>query len=141
MKNSLITLFIIALLLSCNTQNQGNNFDKAENEVMAIHDEIMPKMGEIMELKSNLKEKLKAIDSTSKEFGILKPKIDSLNWLLDQAENGMMDWMSQYDADSLKALSKEEGIKYLTSQKMKIDSVKQMTLQNLEKVKQYLGKK
>jgi DNA repair exonuclease SbcCD ATPase subunit len=139
MKNSIKISILFFIMCACNTQKEEANVDKIEAEVMAIHDEVMPKMGEIMELKSKLADKLKATDSTSNQYKSLKQKTDSLNYLLDKADNGMMDWMNQYKADTLALLSKENGVMYLTDQKAKILEVQEMTKKNLEPVKQYLN--
>ncbi len=138
MKKIFLSIFTAVLLFNCNSNS--NNLDKLESDVMAVHDEIMPKMGEIMSLKSKLADKLKATDSTSTNYSQVKAKIDSLNSLLTIADDGMMDWMEQYNADTLKVISAENGANYLKAQKEKIDAVKSITLKNLADVNDFLKK-
>lgn len=141
MNNIILSFALAIVLLSCNSKAEKENTSKLNEEVMAVHDEIMPKMSEIMELKSKLTDSLKVVDSTSVQYPILKQKTDSLNRLLDEADNAMMDWMNQYKPDTLETINAEEGAKYLTDQKNKIMIVKDITLKNLEPVKQFLNRK
>lgn len=137
MKKSIIIL--ATLFLSCNG-GENQKLEILQDEVMAIHDEVMPKMGEIMSLKEQLNTSLAAIDSTKANYGAIKVASDSLTNLLTEADNNMMDWMDEYNADTLKAISVEDGIKYLMEEKSKIGAVKELTNKNIDAVKQYLKK-
>jgi hypothetical protein len=139
MKNSLKLIAISLFTLACNDGSKGE-VEKLEAEVMAIHDEIMPKMGDIMSLKEDLNANLKLVDSTATNYSKLKQETDSLSYLLTDADNGMMDWMDEYNADTLAAISSEDAAKYLLEQKTKINSVKEITLKNIDAVKKYLKK-
>jgi chromosome segregation ATPase len=141
MKKILISTIAGLFLMSCNNNNDESKMKQLEDEVMAVHDEVMPKMGEIMDLKSKLTESLKELDSTSAQYSALKQKTDSLKTLLDVADTQMMDWMNQYNPDTLNTLDIEQATKYLTDQKNKITMVKDNTLKNIEPAKQYLNKK
>jgi hypothetical protein len=139
MKKSLKLIAISLFAFACSDSSKGE-VEKLEAEVMAVHDEIMPKMGDIMSLKEDLIANLKKVDSTSTNYPKLKQETDSLSYLLTDADNGMMDWMDEYNADTLAAISSEEGAKYLLKQKTKINSVKEVTLKNIDAVKKYLKK-
>lgn len=133
-----LPLFLLTFcLFACSNENR---IETLQDEVMAIHDEVMPKMGEIMNLKDELANNLKALDSTSANYSSIKLKSDSLSYLLTEADNGMMDWMDEYNADTLKAISAEDGEKYLIEQKSKINSIKEITNKNIEEAKKYLKK-
>ncbi len=132
-----LALLLLTIIFGCTTENK---IEGLQDEIMAIHDEIMPKMGEIMNLKNDLATNLKATDSTSANYSTIKLKSDSLAYLLTEADNGMMDWMDEYNADTLKAISVEDGEKYLMEQKNKINSLKEITIKNIEGAKKYLKK-
>lgn len=133
-----LPLFLLTFcLFACSNENR---IETLQDEVMAIHDEVMPKMGEIMNLKDELANNLKALDSTSANYSSIKLKSDSLSYLLTEADNGMMDWMDEYNADTLKAISAEDGEKYLIEQKSKVNSIKEITNRNIEEAKKYLKK-
>lgn len=137
MKKSIIIL--TTLIIGCNN-GENQKLEVLQDEVMAIHDVVMPKMGEIMSLKEQLNTSLAANDSTKANYGAVKVASDSLTNLLTEADNKMMDWMDEYNADTLKAISVEDGIKYLMEEKSKITAVKELTDKNIEAVKQYLKK-
>jgi hypothetical protein len=126
----------VCTLISCTDKKV--QIDALENEVMAIHDEVMPKSEEIMSLKGKIKAKLAAIDSTSAVYKKMKISTDSINYLLDSADNQMMDWMMGYSGDSLKMLSEDKAAAYLLDQKGKIEKVKALTLKNIEQAKAFL---
>lgn len=134
------TLWAISFFTIACESGSKNELDKLEAEVMAVHDEIMPKMGDIMALKEGLAANLKKTDSTSANYRKIKQETDSLSYLLTDSDNGMMDWMDQYNADTLKAISAEDASKYLLDQKLKINIVKQSTIKNIDVVKAYLKK-
>lgn len=69
--SALILLLPLFIFISCN-QNASEKKDTAEtpdvvekkrSEVMAIHDEIMPHMGTLMNLKKQLRKRAAAMDS------------------------------------------------------------------------------
>jgi hypothetical protein len=63
-------------------------YDALIVEAMAVHDEVMPKMGVLMEYRGRMQEQIK--DSRmNNEFAIAKSK-------LNEAHDGMMEWMRDY---------------------------------------------
>jgi predicted small lipoprotein YifL len=59
------------------------------NEAMDIHDEVMPKMGNLMSLKRKLKDTLDTPGLTEAQQNDFKSRVQ----LLDSAQKSMMDWM------------------------------------------------
>ena len=131
MNKIIITITLLATLTAC----QKNTEDKQKimiNEVMAVHDEIMPKMDDIMSLKSSLDSVIKVSPDSA--------KAKQLYSALDVADNQMMDWMENYDSESVKGKSEEEINKYFADQKTKITEVKVLTDKSIEEAKGFLGK-
>ncbi|HEY3401911.1 MAG TPA: hypothetical protein VGK59_00910, partial [Ohtaekwangia sp.] len=63
------------------------------DEVMKVHDEVMPKMNDIYKLKQDLKKKL----DESKDLADDKRKeIEATIAQLDSASDGMMVWMREF---------------------------------------------
>lgn len=99
------------------------------NEVMKIHDEVMPKMEDIHNVKVILKEKLtKASDAE-------RPRIEATIARLDSAGEGMMVWMREFRPlpDSL---GEERAREYLENEMEKVKKVREGILQALEEAKQ-----
>lgn len=123
-------MLIFATVAACNKSE-----DKQKvmiDEVMAIHDEVMPKMDDIMTLKSSLDSAIKVSPDSV--------KAKELYSALDSADNQMMDWMQAYNPDQVKGKSEEEVTKYYADEKAKISSVKELTNKSIEEAKGFLGK-
>lgn len=124
MKHSLFYVFATLFLLSC-----GNSEKKKEEqlyrEVMEIHDEVMPHMGEVMQLTKELDkniDQLKSEDSTTNP----QPSIEHLTTLkqnLSDADEAMMNWMRKFNTE-MDSMSHEEKMHYLQDEKEKIQEVK-----------------
>jgi hypothetical protein len=130
MKTITSTILIFASLMACNKAEDKQKI--MIDEVMAIHDEVMPKMDQIMSLKSSL-------DSIAK----VSPdslKARQLYVALDSADIKMMDWMENYDSESVKGKPESEVMKYLADEKTKISDVKTLTNKSIEEAKAFLGK-
>lgn len=107
------------------TEISGNQ--ELYNEVMKVHDEVMPRMNDIHRLKQTLKEKLESpsLDKTE------KLKIEGMIARLDSASEGMMVWMRQFSPlpDSL---GEEKAREYLEDEMEKVKKVREDILQVLE---------
>jgi hypothetical protein len=94
----LILLFLVTFFSSCgNKQEEENKALRAK--IIAIHDEVMPKMGQ---LKSFEKSALQRAEEIQNSESPDMAKIDSLQQLaskLNQAYEGMFVWMRQYSIE------------------------------------------
>ena len=129
MKNlALKILFLLPVLLWC-CQQKGNQ--ELYEEVMKIHDEVMPKMNDIHKLKMDLKTE---IDSTTEITQARKTEIETAIVKLDSASEGMMVWMREFNPipDSE---GEDKAREYLENEKVKVTKVKENMLQALEKAK------
>ncbi|MFM1878651.1 MAG: hypothetical protein RLZZ241_1517 [Bacteroidota bacterium] len=92
MKKIIRTLIIASLILGISISSCKSGSDKQEpskmEAVMAVHDEVMPKMSEIGKLVSQLKP---LADSTENGLPYLKAMTD-----LQAAHASMMDWMKGF---------------------------------------------
>ncbi len=103
------------------------------DEVMHGHDTAMAKMGRIARYRKEVEEKL---DSLSKIPGNAKATLENslreLGAELKNAEDGMNKWMDEFDLDSAQDnISKR--IEYLTSEKLKVNEVKDNIFNSLSK--------
>jgi CHASE3 domain sensor protein len=124
------------LLVSC--EEKPKETDVLYNKVMEVHDEIMPKMGDIMKLKKQLKEKLAELDTAT---DIDRAKIDEIEQAiadLDNSHEEMMGWMRQFDRD-FEGMVNEEILKYLNDQKGRIEKVGQVTNAALQNAQEQLA--
>lgn len=147
MKLTPALLFVSLLVtVSCNKSGKGHHHESEPlkdnpnealyNEVMSVHDEVMPKMEEIYRLKKELKEIL----NSNGEVADKKEQIKNTILLLDSADRGMMDWMHKFKPlpDST---DQETAREYLENEMEKINQVKELTRDAIERAKAELGKK
>ncbi len=137
--NSLIKLPIAILFLiffSCQSNDPNHLAEESlKDEVMVIHDEVMPKMGEINRLRKkliNLKEEGQIPDSMS-----IEPINEAIEYL-EKADDGMMDWMGEFDSPSKLRGKKthEEIMAYLKEEKVKVEQVKYDILTSIKTAKE-----
>ena len=98
--------------------------EKKRSEVMAVHDEIMPGMGTLMNLKKQLKEKAAAMDSAQsidqEQLVSIQVSIEQL----EEADEAMMQWMRTYK-DPADSVNENEAIAYLELKEQEIHEVKE----------------
>jgi hypothetical protein len=132
MRNSILLLFSIVVLFSCTDKKAGNSHDDLMQSVMAVHDEVMPKMGDIMKYKKQIGEKIHELqavgDSTNREA---ISKLQKVSDNLDSSHEQMMNWMHEFNGD-FEGMKEEDVIKYLNDEKAKIEQVGQLTESTLK---------
>lgn len=142
-------VFSLLFFSSCQTTGQGDAVKTAEAEVFKIHDEVMPRIDDVMKLRKQLSQRIAATDSTlagdkntpseSLRTDEDKEQATRLNRRLAQADSLMMDWMSNYKGDTLALLKPEQAIQYLEAEKQKITDVQQKITSSIADAKQFLG--
>jgi len=118
---SVLILFLSFLVLSCaNPLIEANKEMRAQ--LIGVHDEVMPKMGELMSLQ---KKALAQADSLYAQDSTATAQFESMRSLaaqLDQAYEGMFVWMRQYSVDE-EGKTPEEIKTYLDDQLLKVNQV------------------
>ncbi len=118
---SALTFLISFLLLACaNPLIEANKEMRAQ--IIGVHDEVMPKMGELMSLQ---KKALAKADSLYAQDSTATAQIESMRTLagqLDQAYEGMFVWMRQYSLEE-EGKTPEEIKTYLDEQLLKVNQV------------------
>jgi uncharacterized coiled-coil DUF342 family protein len=114
-----IALFVS--LFACNTLEKEN--EKLHEEVIAIHDEVMPVMGKVKSLQNNL---LENVDKLKKEDSLAHgEKIQTMITTaseLDMAYENMFVWMRQFNTE-YGNMTAEEANLYLKEQKKSVAKV------------------
>ncbi len=118
--NSLIFIFSMFVLACSNPLIEANKEMRAQ--IIGVHDEVMPKMGELMSLQ---KKALAQADSLYAQDSTATAQIESMRTLagqLDQAYEGMFVWMRQYSLEE-EGKTPEEIKTYLDDQLLKVNQV------------------
>lgn len=129
----LLIAFLVLNLFSC----QNNDAEVLHNEIMDIHDEVMPKTSEIAYLYLAFRKKVET-DSTislDQKMELLKQADD-----LEKAEDEMMVWMNDYIPPHKMKTSKNniQIIAYLQEQKKIISNIKVHTDASLASGKKWM---
>lgn len=122
----LLILFIPLLFLFSCTDDQVK-IEKLTEEVIAIHDEVMPKNIDINRVKRRLK--IITQDTTLSEAS--QQKIQDQILQLTKADQAMTTWMAEYKPPS-KDMSFDAAMKMLNEEKVKITEVKDLMLSSLQ---------
>ncbi len=136
MKMKLIFLLTV-ILIGCGGpsqegQQQASDADSSDpnqvlyDQVMDIHDEVMPKTEDLHNLKQKLQEQIAATPDMVVEE---RQKLEQRIARLDSVDKMMMDWMHYFSLpDSLSSEAKRE---YLESQMEKIKQVREAILETI----------
>jgi hypothetical protein len=137
MKKSVLSLLALVFVftLGCKEDKKDSN---QMQEVMAVHDEVMPKLGKIGSLVAELRKKI-----DSDEGGAIEKKAMED---LQEANKSMMDWMqgfgTRFDSDEIlngKELTPEKKL-WLNEEDEKVKIVAEKINSSIEKAEELLGK-
>ncbi|MEZ2413466.1 hypothetical protein ACA086_00790 [Muriicola sp. E247] len=108
-KSTLTFLALLFIVVSCKTEPKKAETTSKMEEVMAVHDEVMPKMSTISKLVAQLKPMADSTETGKEYMSAMKD--------LQAAHKSMMDWMQGFGArfDSDEILNGKE----LTAEKKK----------------------
>ena len=128
----LLLLFLVISLPAC----QNSEVEVLHNEIMDIHDEVMPKTSDIAYLYLAFRKKVETDStiSTDQKIELLKQADD-----LEKAEDEMMVWMNDYIPPHKMRSSKNENeiVDYLQNQKKIISDIKVHTNASLASGKKW----
>lgn len=136
-KTLIYSFLVLSMMFSCTpaeekTEEKTQTEEKspieiAWDEVMVVHDEVMPKMSELSRLKKQLRQ-----DSM---------KHAELIATITKAEDGMWDWMHQLTPlKTIKTMSEAEAKATLDQEMASITEVKRLMLESIETANQELQK-
>lgn len=158
MKKYIFSVLTVTFLYACNSaseqkgEHEGHDhnavatpLDAETQEMLAIHDSIMPQMDKIMDLKKQLGNNVKTMDSLIKikpnsELTKRKDEAQKLHGQLESADKAMMGWMHAFKYDSLKSLEQTEASAYVADQKKKIENVSELMTKSIVDATEFIDK-
>ena len=114
-----LLILFLAISAACQPAEQKDD-DSLKDEVMAIHDEVMPKMGDLRRTRKDL---VKLADSIIVTDSTKAAALMALADQIGEASEGMMQWMRAYEPAF--EGTDEEIQAYLEEQKKSIQQVKE----------------
>jgi len=114
MKKIFFLLFLAAVAVACGQDKA--KIKAMEEESIALHDEVMPEMGTIIELKGMLKARMAALDTAGisaidTTAAPVPNALEIVYTALESSEEAMKGWMHSYEApDYKKSLEELEPV-------------------------------
>ncbi|WP_339664164.1 hypothetical protein [Maribacter arcticus] len=134
---TLLTIVGLLSITSCKESKKAEETSRME-QVMDIHNEVMPKMGTLGKLVGQLKPMADSLGAESIEAKAMKD--------LQQANKSMMDWMqgfgNRFDPEEImngKELS-EEKEQWLKEEEVKVKKVKEDINSSIQRAEEILKK-
>ncbi|MBP9185669.1 MAG: viral A-type inclusion protein [Bacteroidia bacterium] len=136
MKYIIILGLTFFTLGACQNNSDKKVFDEKikslEKEVLAIHDEVMPRMGEVVQLSYKIDSLVKVTVDTARQ-NVLSQRYNNLV----KADKDMMHWMRGYATPALPYDS--SSLKYLLNEKEKVEKLKVLILTSIDEGKAILN--
>ncbi len=110
---------------------------------MVVHDEVMPRSGELMDLKEEISQQIDSLSKITPATTSLKSRQEegmAISKSLTEADSLMEDWMHQYNADTLKGMDAAQAKVYLDQELAKITIVKEKINSGITVAKKFLGR-
>jgi len=121
----MVKMAVIVLLgtLACCGQKEKPLYD----QVMDIHDEVMPKINDLYKMKKSLQD---SIANTPGMTGEVKVKLEQRILQLDSASESMMVWMREFNPPEQK--NKKAFEKYMESELVKVKKMREQVMRALD---------
>lgn len=117
MKNLIYIFIALMIIVGCGEKSV------LEMKVMEVHDEVMPKLGKLNKLRSGLSKSLPSITDQNLKKTVLETIKN-----LEDADDGMMDWMAEWKIPA----EEPQKTEYLKSEMIKINKVKKDMLESMD---------
>ncbi len=120
------------MLASC-SDPKLEKVEALKKECIAIHDEVMPRMGGMVELSTGIKGLRSKLDSdTTDSAQLVRVMLVRKVELLDSAHEAMLVWMDEYVTDYELEHTSDEAITFYEGKKVSISEVKDIMLKSIE---------
>lgn len=134
-----ISILLLFAVMACGGEKAAH--EAMKSSVLEVHDEVMPKMGQLMKLKKQLLSKAGEIAENDTADG----RITELRGLADELESahqGMMTWMHQWSENAAPYTNgtapSEEITAFYKAEQKKVNQVKADINGSIEKAQKAL---
>lgn len=122
---------MLVVVAACSDEQQKQK-DELMKQVMAAHDEVMPKMGDLRKTAKALQAQADSLSAlTDQDYTPRVVELRQAAQKIEEANEGMMAWMRQFEVPDNEAPI-AEVVTYLKDQKAKVDKVRDEMLRSLE---------
>ncbi len=128
-------MVLLMLLHACSSTTQQSKLqqeiEQMDKEIMTYHDEAMPKMNKVMNLRRQINQQ---IDTCEDEM--LKYSLQKISYELTKADKDMMSWMHQYQTPPVH----DSSLHYLARQREEIKLIRDNIFSGIEKAEAAIKK-
>lgn len=106
-----------ALFFACSEPKpdpQIIEIERKDSLIMAIHDEVMPKIAKVLSLRKQIQNKIDSVDESEN-----KAHLQHVSYSLTKADADMMQWMRSYQIPMMS----DTAIRYLNKQELEIKAI------------------
>ena len=141
-RHNILFITIISLgIFSCKGNPSSNDKDELAalyTDVIAVHDEVMPKMGEMNSLKNQLTQRADSLlaDSLKANDELALP-LQSAAKELGLADEAMMQWMRDFEKPD-ESIDHQKATEYLQQEFEAISKVRDISFEAIEEAKDLL---
>ena len=117
---------LLMIGFSCSTPavEENTNINAIEKVVMDIHDDVMPRMGEVVFLTDAIDSLIKVEKDTTKRY-----ELSLIHEALLKSDKDMMHWMRSYETP--KEPYDSNAINYINNQKVKVSKLRVLILKSI----------
>ncbi|MFC3415563.1 hypothetical protein [Algoriphagus hitonicola] len=134
---SLLILITLTFFVGCKPSLEETNAELRE-EVIAVHDEVMPLMGKLKSFEKQANDKINDLEQSESVDSVSVEELKALYYDLNQAYEGMFVWMRQYEIEDGEK-SPEEIEAYLKEQMESVSKVNDDIKAALEKAEKHFS--
>lgn len=109
-------------VFACSNAKQ-KEIEAKDAEVMALHDEVMPKMGKLLNLRKQINAKIDACNTPG-----CKDSLQAISFMLTKADEDMMQWMRAFERPG----NSDTALSYLENQKARMLEIKELTQRGMD---------
>lgn len=128
------SIFTMACQSGKSNDAEDTEVENLYEEVMYIHDDVMPKISLIQELQGKIKARQEQGEPDTTMQTAYKDALLALN----TAEQAMWDWMHAFSDNYGKATTKEEKMAFLHEEKITITDVRDKMLNSISQAEELL---
>ncbi|RCR69540.1 hypothetical protein [Larkinella punicea] len=139
MKKLVICLITLA---GCQSSNDKKSIEQMQDQVMVVHDEIMPRTDDLMDLKEKISHQIDSLSKITPASASVKARQEeglTINKDLTETDSLMFAWMNHYNADTVKGMDETQAKAYLDLELKKISEVKAKINSGITQAKKFLG--
>ncbi|WP_138992160.1 hypothetical protein [Larkinella sp. C7] len=139
MKKLVICLVALA---GCQSSNDKKSIEQMQDQVMVVHDEIMPRTDDLMDLKEKISHQIDSLSKITPASASVKARQEeglTINKSLTETDSLMFAWMNHYNADTVKGMDEKQAKAYLDLELKKISEVKAKINSGITQAKKFLG--